>query len=672
MPKPQNNAYNNTTSPAVTIETSHLNASGFFKFRAFLRKILFYMISGTLAAVALYGAMIFSASYLPLNMTALTPNFSLITYWAAGLIGSTYTLYTYFIANNQNNRSTYYRDIFVFLLCALTFPLLHAQALAFQQPLLFFSFGGLMILQNIMLVCLMFSILIHLIYGDTPDYPETGWLDTLKTIASSTFHFLLFCFVLGKWLSIVILGPHLFSLSSVGLWMSTCLPIISWFALTLTCIYAVTQCAKSLMMGIISPTSYSIYRYFTDNALHQSVAAANVKRSFNTITRDDLIINGLNHPMALCFSSNNSDTPWLIYLHGNASHVDFQSKNTWLLHEIASLFPNYNVAMISPPIFDAVSAWGDQYDQNTPILSVLGLKGLLQSRYPNAKIAFMGHSMGGAIIDTAISLLKQEQIDMSIYEPLRIDSFNQLTLNSDVHVEVLDRTFTSLAKVISTYSSSFFGWLAKATNYNYATLPTQSMNPWYSLGWILVMSLLLCLSMSLSGSIVHLFTSVSLGSLSWSNFTSALVACFAFALYQKCQPSAYLSWEKMIATVLIIVSTASLLYSVPLPIMLSIVIGITFLDINNLLPVMNARDELILNHPCCVVSTQRDAVLVGEARLTHEQILNHPNHKNIICWQPNMPTGHNDLYDNNPNDMNSDIAHLRSNIENKIRMFNAK
>ena len=58
------------------------------------------------------------------------------------------------------------------------------------------------------------------------------------------------------------------------------------------------------------------------------------------------------------FSSNNSDTPWLIYLHGNASHVDFQSKNTWLLHEIASLFPNYNVAMISPPIFDAVSAWG--------------------------------------------------------------------------------------------------------------------------------------------------------------------------------------------------------------------------------------------------------------------------------------------------------------------------
>ena len=177
--------------------------------------------------------------------------------------------------------------------------------------------------------------------------------------------------------------------------------------------------------------------------------------------------------------------------------------------------------------------------------------------------------------------------------------------------------------------------------------------------------------MSLSGSIVHLFTSVSLGSLSWSNFTSALVACFAFALYQKCQLCLFILGKD---------DRHCVDYSVNCKFIIQCSTTDhaqyrdwhNILDINNLLPVMNARDELILNHPCCVVSTQRDAVLVGEARLTHEQILNHPNHKNIICWQPNMPTGHNDLYDNNPNDMNSDIAHLRSNIENKIRMFNAK
>ena len=124
----------------------------------------------------------------------------------------------------------------------------------------------------------------------------------------------------------------------------------------------------------------------------------------------------------------------------------------------------------------------DQYDQNTLILSVLGLKGPFQSRYPNAKIAFMGHSMGGAIIDTAISLLKQEQIDMSIYEPLRIDSFNQLTLNSDVHVEVLDRTFTLMAKkLFQPILPHFLDGLRKQQIIT-TQLPTQSMNPWYSLG----------------------------------------------------------------------------------------------------------------------------------------------------------------------------------------------
>lgn len=296
------------------------------------------------------------------------------------------------------------------------------------------------------------------------------------------------------------------------------LPSLHWILILTSLIYCVTQLIKTLMIGVISPNSLGFFKWLRTTAFNHSwksiykrkvdIDTAYFKTIFTT-KRGFLNINGLKCSTAICLNNDETDQ-WVIYTHGIGEDVSFILNNKNYINELVKLHPEKNIAMISRPHLGVISGWFDYYHDRTPISTVVGLYEHIKEEYNTpTSFIFHGHSMGGAITVEAIKIIK--------------------TTNENPKIKmILDRTLTSVPKVVGARSIKLFGWLFKMTGYDYATIPRKPKYWLSSLFWMTVGALILMSCMLLSTFICNQFLSIMYVTYTNPSASQAWIAYFGF------------------------------------------------------------------------------------------------------------------------------------------------
>ncbi|MGC6403839.1 MAG: hypothetical protein ACON5A_01165 [Candidatus Comchoanobacterales bacterium] len=328
--------------------------------------------------------------------------------------------------------------------------------------------------------------------------------DRLKPSRFHQFRSLLRKFWLATLLLIVVLHGLLIYLpltaTSAMTHIMFALPSLYWALILTTVIYCVTQLIKTIMIGVVSPNSLGIFKWLRTTAFKRgwkSIYKRNItldssylNSTFKTTHRGFLNINGLKCSTAVCFN-NQKTHEWVIYTHGIGEDISFILDNKDYISELVKLHPSKNIAMTSRPNLDIVSSWFDYYHDKTPISTTVGLWEYINTIDNDASsFVLHGHSMGGAITAEATAIISDSNPD-----------------NKPIY-RILDRTLTSVPKIVGARSISPLGWLFKMTGYDYATVSKEPQHWLFSLLWLFIGAIILSSCMVISTIICNYALSV--------------------------------------------------------------------------------------------------------------------------------------------------------------------
>ncbi|MGC6404794.1 MAG: hypothetical protein ACON5A_06170 [Candidatus Comchoanobacterales bacterium] len=280
------------------------------------------------------------------------------------------------------------------------------------------------------------------------------------------------------------------------------LPILSYFVIFLVMVYAISQLLKTIMLFIITPSSFPILQYImnrqTANTSNSHDTTNNLKSS---VSKHYLQVNGLDHPI-IWF--HNENKPWIIYCHGNADHTELLFNDHGFKQYFQQLYQDYTVLLISPPTIHISDVWLDYYHHQTPMNGVNALFYLVKQAYPNMDVCLYGHSMGGAIIQEALSAKYRtdHRLNIAFQQGIKVE---ERWSTPDPKLVILDRTFSSLSNVISGMGLGLLSDIPKWIGYNYKTMKGEPVSLFRQIIWMLVVACLLMVVSHCSFSIVGLY-----------------------------------------------------------------------------------------------------------------------------------------------------------------------